>query len=75
MDKLFTVGRQYQFNMVKHNPIVTRVYQINHSTYVMGFHAHNSANRASEIFSQLVGFDIEEVVVDWFEKSTEEKFS
>ena len=41
----------------------------------MGFHAHNSANRASENFSQLVGFDIEEVVVDWFEKSTEEKSS
>ena len=38
--------------------------------------AHNTANTGGEAFTQEVGFDIEEVVVDlfyWFDKSTKRK--
>ena len=66
-------------NMGKHNSIKTRVQKKNPAVYFMGcpcHMVHNTAIKAAGSFESIIGFDVEDMMVDlfyWFDKSTKRK--
>jgi hypothetical protein len=66
-------------NLGKHNSIKTRVTQKNPETFFMGCPCHivhNTAEKGAQVFSDVSGFQLEELLVDiyfWFDKSTQRK--
>ena len=66
-------------NVGKKNSIMTPVLAKNKNIFINGCPCHiihNTANKAAERFSEVLGFDVEDFLVDlfhWFDKSSKRK--